>query len=162
MWRLSMADVSEDGVFSNFDGLVRILTVIAGHGMTLKSEDGTLQADPWIPLRFDGSLKIRACLNEGPLTDLNLMYDPNFCNGEVVPLRGPMRQFLKPDRQHVYAVHSLAGIVKFDNDIHLHPGDTLVLSTMAGRVNLNEEDAALLISVTLNKALSKECRLVTE
>ena len=44
MWRLSIAEVDEDGPFSLFEGMARILTVIDGKGMVLESEDGVLDA----------------------------------------------------------------------------------------------------------------------
>ncbi|MEH6547526.1 MAG: HutD family protein [Sneathiella sp.] len=150
IWRLSMADVTRDGEFSNFSGLVRILTVIAGHGMKLIYEDNTLLANPCVPLRFDGNLKIHARLNSGPSTNLNLMFDPKSCTGEVTSLSGPFLQTLKPTPERTYAVHTLTGMAKFDTNVRLSPGDTLLLNSKAGQLNLSEGDTALLILVTHN------------
>jgi environmental stress-induced protein Ves len=47
LWRLSMADVSKDGAFSDFAGFMRILTVIKGSGVALIHDAGTLQAELW-------------------------------------------------------------------------------------------------------------------
>ena len=57
-WRLSRADVDQDGAFLEFAGLTRILTVVSGGGMVLKHAGGMLDADLWQPVQFDGSLKI--------------------------------------------------------------------------------------------------------
>ena len=150
IWRLSMADVTRDGAFSIFPGLVRILTVIAGYGMNLEYEDNTLLANPGVPLRFDGDLKILASLNSGPVTNLNLMFDPKSCSGEITSLSGPFRQSLKPNPLRIYAVHTLTGIAKIETGVRLYPGDTLLLNSKAGQLNLSEGDTALLILVTHN------------
>lgn len=63
-WRISRADVGQDGAFSDFAGLTCILTLVSGRGMVLK-------------------------YNGGPLTDLNRMFDRPHCAGEVITLRGP-------------------------------------------------------------------------
>ena len=76
IWRLSIADVGVDGPFSKFNGLQRILTVIAGRGMELISPHETLQADYAVPVRFDGGWDTQSKLKDGPLRDLNLIYDP--------------------------------------------------------------------------------------
>lgn len=150
IWRLSMADVTRDGAFSIFPGLVRILTVIAGNGMKLEYEDNTLLASLGVPLRFDGDLKIHASLNSEPVTNLNLMFDPKSCGGKITTLNGPYRQLLKPNPLNIYAVHTLTGIAKIDSGVRLYPGDTLLLNSKAGQLNLDEGDTALLILVTYN------------
>lgn len=150
VWRLSMADVSQDGAFSYFSGLMRILTVIKGDGMTLKSDKGDLQADLWAPVRFDGAAKIFAALNADALTDLNLMFDPQYCEGAVATVRGPHRQLLKPNGQRRYAVHVLAGNADFNSDTQLQAGDTLLLASNSGQLNLGKDAAALLITIDLN------------
>lgn len=95
-WRLSRADVAGDGPFSNFAGLRRVLTVISGAGMDLLHTDGTLRADPLKPVAFDGGLPVTARLLDGPLTDLNLMFDPAHCDGAVRLLRGAAVQDVDP------------------------------------------------------------------
>ena len=57
-WRLSLADVTQDGDFSEFPRLTRILTVVSGGGMVLEHPGGMLDADLWAPVRFDGGLHI--------------------------------------------------------------------------------------------------------
>ena len=80
-WRLSRADVATDGAFSSFAGLERILTMVSYTGMVLHHQGGALDADPWQPVRFGGELKEFSGLIDGPLTDLNLMFDPSLCDG---------------------------------------------------------------------------------
>ena len=40
-WRLSTAEVAQDGPFSRFDGVDRQLHILAGEGLDLRFADGT-------------------------------------------------------------------------------------------------------------------------
>tara|TARA_R110002049_G_scaffold23781_5_gene84550 strand:- start:1733 stop:2302 length:570 start_codon:yes stop_codon:yes gene_type:complete len=82
-WRLSMAEVAQDGAFSDFNGYQRILTVIRGNGMVLHSPDTAMHAPRLVPVTFDGATPIKATLTQGPLEDLNLIFDPLLCTGTV-------------------------------------------------------------------------------
>lgn len=145
-WRLSRADVAEDGAFSSFSGLVRILTVVSGTGMVLEHPDGTLDADPWQPVRFGGELDVFARLKAGPLTDLNLMFDPRLCDGTVTTLRGPQEHAIDPPGAGLIALHVLAGQPKLGAR-HLGTGDTAFLDTRS-HLDLCEGAAVLRIDLT--------------
>jgi environmental stress-induced protein Ves len=74
--RLSVAEVAQDGPFSLFPGLTRILTVIHGTGMYLRGDDVTvLPALPLQPVQFAGDLQLYSVLMDGPCRDFNLMFD---------------------------------------------------------------------------------------
>jgi len=76
VWRLSLADIAQDGAFSPFDGLRRIHTIIEGQGLILHGADQQLAARPLQPLSFDGGLDLTARLTCGPCRAVNLIYDP--------------------------------------------------------------------------------------
>ena len=82
LWRLSLADVAEDGPFSAFPGLARILTVVEGAGMRLAHPatpgpaTPDLEARPWVPVHFSGDVALDGQLVAGPVRDLNLIFDP--------------------------------------------------------------------------------------
>ncbi len=160
LWRISMADVSEDGVFSEFTGRTRVLTVIKGSGVALIHDASILQADLWEPVRFDGALKIHATLNDGPITDLNLMFDPRHCECNVETLRGPYQQVLKPIPHRFHAIHILAGSVDFNSDTQLQTGDTLLLTSVSDRLNIGKDTAYLLITIDVNPQMDAR-KLVT-
>jgi uncharacterized protein len=147
IWRLSMADVSSDGVFSNFAGLMRILTVIEGDGMELTSPAGTLQADLGVPAHFDGALEIEAKLKGSALRDFNLMFDPLHCDCDATVIQGPYRQLLQTDPLLTYALHCFAGSVDFTKGDQRHPGDTALIDTGSVRVALPEGASSLLLSL---------------
>jgi environmental stress-induced protein Ves len=72
LWRVSMAEVATDGPFSVFPGVDRVLTVIAGDGLTLEVE-GRPAAVGHAPFAFPGDVGCFARLAAGPVTDLNVM-----------------------------------------------------------------------------------------
>jgi uncharacterized protein len=147
VWRLSMADVASDGPFSNFAGLIRVLTVIDGNGMELITPTETLYADYGEPVRFDGALKIEAKLIDGPLRDLNLFFDPLYCEGKVVSLAGPYRQALRANPDLTFAVHGLRGDVMLDGTAPLRTGDTALIEAESVQLDLAKGVSALLISL---------------
>lgn len=149
LWRLSMADVARGGPFSDFTGLMRILTVIDGGGMDLITPAGTLHAAFAAPVRFDGGLSVVAHLLDGPLRDLNLMYYPGRVEGDVVILRGGEQHVLETDATRIYAVHCLSQTVVFAATTPLQRGDTAMIETGQAVLSLAEGGSALLITLSL-------------
>ena len=88
-WRISIAEVSTDGPFSVFEGLARILTVIDGDGLDLHTPDGVLAARPFRPLAFSGETPVDSRMVNGPVRDLNLIYDPSALSPSVEVIEGP-------------------------------------------------------------------------
>ena len=72
--RISVADITEDGPFSAFEGVSRWFTVVTGAGVKLQFADGpvTLRAGD-APLAFDGAAAPGCTLLGGATLDLNLM-----------------------------------------------------------------------------------------
>lgn len=76
-WRLSLADVGQDGAFSSYSGYQRIITVLEGQGMEL-TVDGRRHAPlaPREAYAFSGDAQVDCRLTGGPIRDFNLMYAP--------------------------------------------------------------------------------------
>jgi uncharacterized protein len=148
LWRLSMADVATDGPFSDFSGVMRILTVIAGGSMELTTPEGVLLARPGVPVRFDGGLKVESRLTDGPLRDLNLMFDPRQAEGTVQALHGPLHQRLHARQDQIIALHCMTGSATFATAT-LAQGDTALLETEPQEVQLAEGAVILLITLDL-------------
>lgn len=74
-WRISMADVVEDGSFSIFPGVDRTLCVLEGEGIELAvSGQGEARLDrDSEPFAFPADTHTSAKLVAGPITDLNVM-----------------------------------------------------------------------------------------
>lgn len=74
-WRVSMATVATDGLFSVFPGIDRTLSILEGEAMTLfiegrEPERLTQESDP---LSFAADAATSATLLGGTITDLNVM-----------------------------------------------------------------------------------------
>jgi len=80
LWRLSMADVVENGSFSTFNNYDRTLVLLAGQGITLRYDD--LEVTLIKPLqlaRFKGESTTIASIHEGPIKDFNIMTRRGLC-----------------------------------------------------------------------------------
>lgn len=146
-WRLSMADVASDGPFSRFEGLTRILTVVEGNGMELISAEGSQTAVHGSPVRFDGALEIHSKLRDGPLRDLNLMFNPMMCDGAVTFKEGPQDEILRAGADRTYAVFALRGASRINKSTQLFAHDTMLLNAGSVKLTLAKDAAALLITL---------------
>jgi environmental stress-induced protein Ves len=75
-WRVSIADVSADGPFSNFDEVDRLIVLLGGAGVRLRSSDGKIDHrldEPLVPFAFSGDDAITAGLIDGASSDFNVM-----------------------------------------------------------------------------------------
>ena len=78
-WRLSIATVAEDGVFSDFSGYDRNLVLISGQGITLEHShcnmaDEVDKLDQLLDMAtFDGGNKTFGRLTSGLIKDFNIM-----------------------------------------------------------------------------------------
>ena len=90
LWRLSLAAVTEDGPFSLLPGLARILTVVEGDSLELTGPGLWLLARPFAPVAFSGDTPVSARLLDGPVRDLNLMFDPRRLSATARLVIGPM------------------------------------------------------------------------
>lgn len=106
-WRLSMADVTSDGEFSNFSGYDRSLLLLEGNGLTLLS-DGREQAlsEPLQVARFRGEGPTYARLHDGPIRDFNIMTRRRHCSALVTSEAGnaPSQIEIDADILLIYAV----------------------------------------------------------
>lgn len=72
-WRLSSAEVTENGPFSSFPGCERYLAIIEGAGLKLQFENENKLIDQNSFLQFSGELKVHSELIDGKIRDLNLI-----------------------------------------------------------------------------------------
>ena len=78
-WRISIADMVADGVFSSFDGFTRQLVLHSGEGLALthRRNNQQVQQDilnkPLDIVTFDGGDHTDGCLTSGPVKNFNVM-----------------------------------------------------------------------------------------
>lgn len=77
-WRISIAEIQQDGPFSVFPGCDRALTLLSGAGMTLHFADRVdVMNTVYDTLRFNGEETVEAVLSDGPTTDFNAIWQRN-------------------------------------------------------------------------------------
>lgn len=85
LWRVSLANVSSSGPFSDFTGYRRTIMLLSGEGMVLRAAgDVEVRLDrPHLPYEFDGSLAVDCQLIDGPVEDFNLIVDAAHAKGTL-------------------------------------------------------------------------------
>lgn len=89
-YRLSIAEVAQDGPFSNFDGIDRIIMLLEGKGFELCFGGGHIQAlvQTQQPFPFRGEDPVQCDLIDGAVRDFNVMTrrDNTRAQAEVIDL----------------------------------------------------------------------------
>ncbi len=71
--RFSVAEVTEDGPFSEYAGIDRVIALLEGNGFELKGPMGRRLTDVGGPFAFRGEDRYECRLLGGPVRDFNLM-----------------------------------------------------------------------------------------
>lgn len=153
-WRLSIAEIEQDGPFSVFPGVDRELVLVRGNGLGLRFEDGEVRElqPPHERIRFAGERVVGGELLDGPTHDFNLMWRRDAIAAELLhrPLVGPMLFFTEPGTS--WAIHLLAGQAKFDQASGLPAlwaGDTALLIAGDERMRYALEGGGELLAIKL-------------
>jgi uncharacterized protein len=150
-WRVSVADVSEAGAFSVFEGIDRVLALIEGAQMVLIDSDGPRHVlARWDSLAFAGEKKITAELPHGPTRDFNLMLRRDRVSGNVTVRRDA--QSLSVEQGSVVLVCAL-GEFAVDGE-RLSQGDALVFEA--------REHASLNVEPVSEGAVLIDARIVSK
>jgi environmental stress-induced protein Ves len=155
-WRLSIAEIEQDGPFSVFPGIDRELVLMRGNGLRLRFEDGEVRElrPPHERTRFAGERMVVGELLEGPTHDFNLMWRRDAIVAELLhrPLVGPMLFFTEPGTS--WAIHLLAGQARFDRASglpDLWAGDTALLIDGDERRRYALEGGGELLAIKLTR-----------
>lgn len=116
LWRLSMADVTEDGPFSSFGGYDRTLVLLSGRGVRLSfgaaAPEATLDA-AMQSCEFAGEWATGCRLLDGPVRDFNVMVDRQRATARVAALVLPEgEQRAVPLRGHTALLFVAQGAVE--------------------------------------------------
>lgn len=113
-WRLSMASVVEDGVFSNFTGYTRNLILIEGNGLNLQHNDSKIdKLNNLLDMAtFDGGDKTVGNLHSGEITDFNIITRTECFDTKVItPNKAVEHPLEKADLCFVYSLYRDAELV---------------------------------------------------
>lgn len=128
-WRLSMAPVVIDGVFSDFSGYDRKLLLVEGQGMTLRHECGQTDSlsNRFDMACFDGGWRTEANLHQGEILDFNVMTRQNVCHSQV-------DAFAENDHHQLPVRAEYLLIYALDSDLSINPPDFDPIQLAAGHL----------------------------
>jgi len=110
-WRISKAAVEEDGPFSSFPGIERVLVVTEGAGIVL--DHGThaprVKLERLVPYRFSGDWPTRAELVDGRVADFNVLCRRGVVRAEVEVLEARAQRSVQIARHEHALLHVLEG-----------------------------------------------------
>ena len=87
-WRVSIAEIAQDGPFSRFPGVDRTLVLLAGNGVRLEGAGTPLDLRaPYEPVTFSGEAELDCVLTDGPVRDFNLMVRRDAATGQIIVVR---------------------------------------------------------------------------
>ncbi|MBL8751184.1 MAG: HutD family protein [Planctomycetes bacterium] len=130
-WRISVADVAQDGPFSAMPGVDRSLWLLDGNGVELQCGDSvTTLRERFQRLDFVGEAPIGARLLGGPVRDLNVMTRRGAVHAvaAVHDVPAAARCTIDPDGASCIVLLALRGrlVVRFgDGVVALEAGDAL-------------------------------------
>jgi environmental stress-induced protein Ves len=151
LWRVSIADVSQSGAFSSFPGVDRVIMLLEGDGMQLRSAGGgsalltSLQVH-----RFRGEEQVDAQLAGGACQDFNLMLRRGAASGTVDVWHAD--QDLAQDTSLLFCVQGRWDVLTDNGEqATLAPRQALVFDEQPGRLALRSLQAgSIVISVSIN------------
>jgi environmental stress-induced protein Ves len=130
LWRLSVAAVEQSGPFSDFTGYRRIIVLLDGRGMALSFDDAApvVLDERYRPFAFDGGSRTHCDLLDGPIRDMNLIFDAARVDASLDVCALDAGAPLRAAASECALLHAIGG--RFDvtvgNDsIALSPSDTL-------------------------------------
>ncbi|MEO6917814.1 MAG: HutD family protein [Collimonas sp.] len=150
-WRVSIADVARSGDFSSFPGVDRIITLLEGDGMQLRSDSGNhVLLSRLQPHRFRGEEKIAAQLENGACQDFNLMLRRGAAAGEIRVWSGD--QDLERGCRLLFCVQGRWDVLAADGEqATLESRQTLIWEDGPGGMALRSLSAgSILIGVNIN------------
>jgi hypothetical protein len=114
-WRLSMADVTTDGEFSNFSGYDRTLLLLEGNGLTLDCGGARHRLEqPLQAARFRGEDATVATLHDGPVKDFNVMTSRQHCNARVSAHAKPAATSIEVSA-NLLLIYTVTGDLRIDS-----------------------------------------------
>ncbi len=154
-WRLSVAEIEQDGAFSRFDGVERELVLLSGNGLRLRfdgEQDAVTLLAPYARHRFAGELAVHGELVDGRTEDFNLMWRRGAVSASLWhrPLVGSMLVFVDPG--DCWVVHVLAGHARLgrtDASV-LSMGDTACLRADDARARYALEGGGELLLIRIS------------
>ena len=149
-WRLSIAEIDRDCVFSAFPGIDRTLVLLDGVGMTLRFADGEIVdlRSRGAQIDFAGERTLDCVLADGPTRDFNVMWRRDRLTATVAIRRAAAPSNLPIACGDIVAIHLLDGAMTCADgatSFAIDEGDTLVAQNHGAVVLRPEGEAQVLV-----------------
>jgi environmental stress-induced protein Ves len=153
-WRVSTAQVSQDGPFSRFPGVERTLAVLTGRGLRLMIEarPAHVITSDSAPYTFPADVPTQAALIDGPIEDLNVMTRRGAWRHEVTreTLGGSRR--VHAAQTHILYCQSGEVVVRGAGVSHAMRGGDAVIAEGAP-IDISGMPSATLIHIVLERSV---------
>ena len=147
-WRISMAQVAEDGLFSIFPGIERTLSIVEGDGLEL-SVDGCEPAvldTSSLPYRFPADVATYARLTHGTIVDFNVMTRRDNAAHQVERLELPLSLDGSGHTRFIFCLGTEVRVRGACRDEMLQSQDVMVVE--AGEaISMTGEGAVLAVTI---------------
>ncbi|GAB3494247.1 HutD/Ves family protein [Flexivirga lutea] len=100
-WRLSVAEVQQDGAFSRLDGVDRVIVLCSPGRMVLHTPEPQ-PLERFSPYAFDGGTQIDCKVPDGPTRDFNVMTRRGVYVADVTTVVGARRDVEVPTGAEVF------------------------------------------------------------
>ncbi|MFC6704829.1 HutD family protein [Flexivirga alba] len=101
VWRLSVAEVQQDGPFSRLDGVDRVIVLCSSGRMVLHAPDAQ-PLQRFSPYSFDGGIDVSCTVPDGPTRDFNVMTQRGVYAADVATIVGDSRAVDVPTGAQVF------------------------------------------------------------
>ncbi|XQW83672.1 HutD family protein [Thalassotalea piscium] len=166
-WRISMAKVSHDGLFSHFNGYYRQLVLIKGHGISLSH----LDVKTSLPLaddnltqfldlgEFDGGNTTFGQLLDGEITDFNIITNKASVESKVKLVTEPQSFIIETtDLLFVYSCNSevKCKINTTAQSLSIKAGELFQWTTTSKKVLKLTGEAFIVVQLTLKNIAAED------
>ncbi len=117
IWRLSIADIRQDGPFSSFPGIDRTLMLLSGNGIDLSFDRGKSRhrlKDIYSHLSFDGAEAVDCRLIDGDTRDFNVMTRRDAARHQFQVLKTISGQHSLTTQEATLLIFCMGGILSVD------------------------------------------------
>lgn len=152
-WRLSLADIEQDGEFSAYPGYRRALVLVSGKRLQLRfNGHGNCSLDPARRgVRFEGEWKSHCAVPQGRCTDLSLIVRIGSAARPAAIVRAPVVLNLKSTRRVVLSRELYGALFVLD-------GSAAVAESTTARRRIVRAQDTLLLSPGAERILTLQSR----
>lgn len=152
VWRVSIAEIEADCDFSDFSGIDRTFTAIAGRGLTLEPAGQAPMVVEALhrPVSFPGEWRIRCRLHDGPARAFNVLTARGRASHQVRIAKA--RTAIAPT--DVTLIHALVGVVRLNGETAPEGATLRADGTAPATLEVDIECLAAIVQIQIQRETS--------